>query len=113
MAERDERGRLKKGHGGLKPKGAVSEKTKQWEALADAIVGLHAERFNSIMEADYVDSMDHEDEELKAAARARFTSNYIKTLDFVKPKLQRVTQVGEEGAPPVQIVISERIANKI
>ena len=96
-----------------RPKGTLNAKTVQWEALAESIVGLHAEGFNEIMKADFVDAMEHEDEEMKAAARARYANNYTKILDYFKPKLQRITQVGEEGAPPVQIVISESVMKKV
>jgi len=30
-----------------KPKGAKSEKTKQWEELHESIVGVHADKFNT------------------------------------------------------------------
>lgn len=109
MAERDENGRLQKGHGGLKPKGAISKKTQQWEALAESIIGEHSEGFNAIMRS-LKHRAEHEDD---LDATELYLNNYTKILDYFKPKLQRVTQVGEEGAPPVQIVISERIANKI
>lgn len=105
MAERDENGRLKKGHGGLKPKGATSEKSKQWEALAESIVGQHAERFNTIL-AQWAESGDPEQEEM-------FANNYTKILEYFKPKQNRTTVVGEQGAPPVQLVVREDLIKKI
>lgn len=109
MAERDENGRLKKGHGGLKPKGATSEKTRQWESLAESIVGIHADHFNDIMKADYVDAMEHEDDEVRANARTRYTTNYVKIMEYFKPKQSRTVMTGEENAPPVQIIVKSNL----
>ena len=105
MAERDENGRLKKGHGGLKPKGAISEKSKQWEALAESIVGLHAENFNAIL-VQWATSGDPEQEEM-------FANNYTKILEYFKPKLARTTLVGDNDAPPVQLVVRGDLLKKV
>ena len=99
----------KSGNPNGRPVGARSSKTQQWEALAESIIGEHAEGFNAIMRS-LKHRAEHEDD---LDATELYLNNYTKILDYFKPKLQRVTQVGEEGAPPVQIVISERIANKI
>jgi Family of unknown function (DUF5681) len=92
-----------------RPKGAKSEKTRQWDALAESIVGIHADNFNNIMNADYVDAMDHEDEEIKMNARSRYTNNYIKIMEFFKPKQARTTIVGDDQAPPVQIIVKSNL----
>lgn len=109
MAERDENGRLKKGHGGLKPKGAKSEKTKQWEAMAEMFGAELSEGFIDIMKADQVDAMEHEDDEVKANARARYTSNFLKMAEYFRPKLSRTVLVGDELSPPVQIMVKSNL----
>lgn len=100
MAERDENGRLQKGHGGLKPKGAKSEKTKQWEELHESIVGVHADKFNSILQ-QWADSYDPDEQ-------AAFVDAYMKILEYFKPKQARTVHAGEQNAP-VQITISDKI----
>lgn len=89
MAERDALGRLKAGHEGLKPKGAVSKKTEMWEALGEYIVSEGAQKAMRI-----IDEMPDED----------FLDNYIMLLEFFKPKQARTAHVGEPESP-VQIVI--------
>lgn len=89
--ERDEKGRLKKGHGGLKPKGAVSEKTKMWEELGQYIVTEGAERAMQVLA-----KMDDD----------QFLEQYMKMLEYFKPKQARVTHAGDADAP-VQIIVPE------
>lgn len=62
-----------KGQGG-KPKGAVSEKTKFWEALKDFIINEGSEKFKDEME-----KLEGKD----------FINTYINVLEYFKPKLQR------------------------
>ena len=93
MAERDSNGRLKKGHGGLKPKGAVSEKTRMWEELGNYVVTSGAERAMAILA-----SMDE----------AEFLHYYLTMLEYFKPKQARTQVVGDREAP-VQIIISDKI----
>jgi hypothetical protein len=93
MAERDENGRLKKGHGGLKPKGAVSQKTEMWHKLGDYVVTSGAQRAMEILS-----DMDDED----------FLHYYLTMLEYFKPKQARQTIVGESDAP-VQIVINDKL----
>jgi hypothetical protein len=69
-----------------KPKGAISHKTKQWEALGEAIIGRHTERFNSLLEVS-------ED--------TAFLDKYIQILEYFKPKLARTTLEG--GEKPIEI----------
>lgn len=92
-----------------RPKGAKSEKTKQWDALAESICGRHADNFNKIMDADFVDAMDHEDEDVKSAARSRYTANYTKIMEFFKSKQARTTIVGDEQSAPVQIIVKSNL----
>jgi hypothetical protein len=88
--------KFEKGNPGRVP-GTKNEKTKQWEALHESIVGKHAERFNTLL-ASWAESGDPELEEM-------FANNYVKLLEYFKPKLNRTTVVGEDGTPPVQLVI--------
>jgi hypothetical protein len=98
--ERDEQGRLKKGHGGLKPKGAKSEKTLQWEALGESITGQQAEQFNAFLDKLWK-SRDDQDKMIASEL-------YLKTLEYFKPKQARNTIVGDADAP-VQIIISDKL----
>ena len=98
--ERDEQGRLKKGHGGLKPKGAKSDKTKQWEALGESITGHQAEQFNAFLDKMWA---SRNDEDKMIASEL-----YLKTLEYFKPKQARNTIVGDADAP-VQIIISDKL----
>lgn len=109
MAERDENGRLKKGHGGLKPKGAKSEKTKQWEAMAELFGNELSEGFIEIMKADLDDSTNHPDEEMAAMARSRYAGNVLKMAEYFKPKLSRTVLVGDNEAAPVQIIVKSNL----
>lgn len=92
-----------------RPIGSKNERTAQWEALAESICGKHADCFNQIMEADFVDAMDHEDEDVKSAARSRYTANYTKIMEFFKPKQARTTIVGDEQSAPVQIIVKSNL----
>jgi len=92
-----------------RPIGSKNERTAQWDALAESIVGIHADNFNKIMDADFVDATEHEDEEIMMNARSRYTNNYIKIMEFFKPKQARTTIVGDEQSAPVQIVIKSNL----
>lgn len=92
-----------------RPIGSKNERTAQWDALAESIVGIHADNFNNIMKADYVDAMEHEDEEIMMNARSRYTNNYIKIMEFFKPKQARTTIVGDEQSAPVQIIVKSNL----
>lgn len=87
--ERDEKGRLIKGHGGLKQKGAVSQKTLLWEALGAYVVNEGAERAMEVLA-----TLDDE----------TFLEQYMKMLEYFKPKQARVTHAGDAEAP-VQIIV--------
>jgi hypothetical protein len=90
---RDERGRLAKGHGGLKPKGAVSQKTLLWEALGQYVVNEGAERAMEVLA-----TLDDE----------QFLEQYMKMLEYFKPKQARVTHAGDAEAP-INIIIPPTI----
>ena len=90
---RNEKGHLLKGHGGLKPKGAVSERTKMWNELGEWFVQEGASKCMRIMN-------DMEDEE--------YIKHYTALLEYFKPKQARNTIVGDADAP-VQIIISDKL----
>ena len=91
--ERDEQGRLKKGHGGLKPKGALSKKTEMWNKLGDYVVTAGAERAMAVLH-----SMDDEE----------YLHNYLALLEYFKPKQARTVHAGDVEAP-VQIIINDKL----
>lgn len=75
---------FKKGQSGNpkgKAEGTKSEKTIQWELLGEAIVNKHTERFNRVLgELEDTDFMDQ----------------YLKVLEYFKPKLNR-SELKHEG----------------
>ena len=81
---------FEKGNPG-KPKGAVSEKTKMWEELGQYIVTEGAERAMQVLA-----KMDDD----------QFLEQYMKMLEYFKPKQARVTHAGDADAP-VQIIVPE------
>lgn len=83
---RNEKGHLLPGHGGLKPKGAVSEKVKLWEQLGNYVVQQGAERAMHILH-----TMDDEE----------YMKYYLTMLEFFKPKQARVTHSGDAKEPVV------------
>lgn len=91
--ERDERGRLMKGHGGLKQKGAVTQKTLLWEALGAYVVNEGAERAMEVLA-----TLDDE----------TFLEQYMKMLEYFKPKQARVTHAGDKDEP-INIIIPPTI----
>lgn len=64
----------KSGNPNGRPAGSKNERTKQWEALGNAIQEVHTERFNRVLAA-----MDDE----------TFAKNYLQVLEYFKPKLAR------------------------
>lgn len=73
-----------------KPKGAISAKTRQWEALGDSIATTHTERFNKI---------------LASSKDEQFVSLYLQTLEYFKPKLGRTEHTGKDGeALPAPVI---------
>lgn len=81
MAKRNSNGQLTKGHGGLKPKGAVSKKTKLWEKLGEFVVNDGAEQFMN----NIITLMSSKDPKEVALGM----SMYKDTIEFFKPKLSR------------------------
>ena len=85
-APRDANGRLMKGHSGLKPKGAIHEKTEMWHKLGEFIVTEGAHRAMGIL-------MEMDNEE--------FLKNYMAMLEYFKPKQARNIHSGDEQNPVV------------
>lgn len=71
-----------------KPKGTLSAKTLQWEALGESIVTIHTDRFNSIL----ANSNDKE-----------FSDRFLQVLEYFKPKLNRTTLEGGDKPVDVQV----------
>lgn len=86
--------KFEKGNKG-KPKGAKSERTKQWEALAETITGQHAELFNDTL-LTFLSSP-------KEQTRQRGCELYLQALEYFKPKQARIQHTGENGGA-IQIV---------
>lgn len=81
-----------------KPKGAIGEKTKQWDALGESIMGRQAESFNN-----YLDELWSGSKSDKAIA----SELYLKSLEYFKPKQAR-TEVKQEGVQQMEIVIKRK-----
>lgn len=71
---------------GAKSKPGKHAKTKQWEALGDAIVGKHSEAFNSIMEGY-----------LEEGENKKFLDAYLQVLNYFKPKYSSTTIDSDSG----------------
>lgn len=84
---RDGNGRLMKGHSGLKPKGAVSEKTRNWEEMGDFITNDLVPTYVS----NLTRMMNSGDEKLQLAAMTKLEN----ILEYFKPKLSRATLDGD------------------
>lgn len=77
--ERNKDGTFGKGNKG-KPKGAKSERLKQWDELGESITGMQSEKFNN-----FLNELWEGPKEKKMAA----AELYLKTLEYFKPKLSR------------------------
>ena len=73
-----------------------TEKSLQWEALKESMLGKHAKRF---------------DAELSDLNGEEFCNMYLKTLEFVAPKQQRV-ETKDTSDPQDQIVRIEYISSE-
>lgn len=69
----DKKGRFIKGNPG-KPKGAISEKVQLWNELKGFILSEGSEKFM---------------EELKKLKGEKYTSTFLKALEYFQPKLTR------------------------
>ena len=81
-------------HGGARQgagraKGGKNERTLQWEALGESIMAVHTKRFNEVLTA-----MDDSD----------FADNYLKILEYFKPKIARTELTGADGESLTTVV---------
>jgi len=70
-----------------RPSGSKNKKTLEWEELGHALLTRHSERAEQVMGALPDD---------------KFIDNYIKLLEYFKPKLQRTEQ--KQDGPFEQII---------
>lgn len=87
---------FKKGHPGLKPVGAVSAKTKAWDALGTFIVQEGAERYMNA---------------LKALEDDKYVERFEHVLEYFKPKLARSELTGKDGESLTKITYTVTVAN--
>lgn len=80
-----EKGKSGNPHG--RPKGATNQRVKQWDALGEAIMDVHLERFNAMLS-----TMDDKD----------FRDTMLDLFEYFKPKLSRTTVVGD-ATEPIQV----------
>jgi hypothetical protein len=80
-----------------RPKGTKNVRTLQWEELGDTITGYHADRFTTLLD-ELWQSKD-------MAERMKAADLFLRTLDYFKPKLQRIqgTQDGPKFIPPLVV----------
>jgi len=88
----------KSGNPNGRPNGAKSEKTKQWEELANSIVNEQSEQFN-----EFLMSLWTGNKQDKALA----SELYLKTLEYFKPRQAR-TEVKQEGVQQMEIIIKRK-----
>jgi hypothetical protein len=81
-------GKFTKGNPG-RPKGAKNVRTLQWEELGELITGHHADRFTTLLD-ELWQSKD-------TAERMKAADLFLRTLDYFKPKLQRIQGQGDNG----------------
>jgi len=72
-----------------RPPGSKAEKTIQWEALGEALLTRHSERANEVM-----NNLDDE----------AFLDNYIKLIEYFKPKQAR-TEIKQEGVQQIEVLV--------
>ena len=78
-----------------RPKGSKNERTKQWEALGEAVVSKHAQRFNKVLEG---------------LSDEQFIKAYTSILSYFKPRLSTLsndqnstTEINVELQPAVDL----------
>lgn len=94
MVKRNAKGQLIQGHGGLKPKGAKSQKVKDWEEMREFIKGD--------LVPGYVDKvkemMDSADERIVIQGMEKM----LHILEYFAPKLSRA-EVDSKGEQELTI----------
>lgn len=91
MENRNPDGTLKKGHSGLKPKGAVSEKTRIWNEIGDWFKGDGLEAYKQKL-------MEMQESEPK-----EFLKRYETMLEYFAPKLSRTEFEDKTPAPELDL----------
>ena len=88
---------FKKGKSGNpkgKPKGIKAQKTVQWEALRESIIGEQADNFSKFLNKLW--KSDDPADQMKASTL------YLQTIEYFKPKQSRVESV-QDG--PVEVIV--------
>lgn len=94
MAKRNAKGQLQKGHAGLKPKGAISQKTKDWDEMRDFIKGDLVPKY-----VDKVKNlMDSPDLNIQVVGMEKM----LHILEYFAPKLSRA-EVDNKGEQQLTI----------
>ncbi len=75
--ERNPDGTLRKGHGGLKPKGAVSEKTRVWNEISEWFKG------------EGIEAYQQELMKIRDESPNEFLKRFEAMLEYFQPKLSR------------------------
>lgn len=88
----------KSGNPAGKPKGAKSQRTEQWEALAKDIVGKHADRFNK---------------NLQALGPVEFNELYIKILKWFKPQLANTAIDITSDGDKLELLTNEELISRL
>ena len=93
MENRNPDGTLKKGHSGLKPKGAISEKTAVWNEISEWFKG------------EGIEAYQEELMKMRAEKPDEFLKRFEAMLEYFQPKLSRtdmdVTSKGEKIDIPI------------
>jgi hypothetical protein len=79
-----------------RPKGTKNVRTLQWEELGDTITGYHADQYTTLLD-ELWQSKD-------MAERMKAADLYLRTLDYFKPKLQRIQIPAEPVTIPTPII---------
>lgn len=81
-------GKFTKGNPG-RPKGTKNVRTLQWEDLGEMITGHHANRFTELLDELWNSG--------EVAERMKAADLFLRTLDYFKPKLQRIQGQADNG----------------
>lgn len=79
-----------------RPKGTKNVRTLQWEELGETITGHHANRFTALLD-ELWESSD-------TAERMKAADLFLRTLDYFKPKLQRIQIPVDKPSFPAPII---------
>ncbi len=88
MENRNPDGTLKKGHSGLKPKGAISEKTAIWNEISEWFKG------------EGIEAYQEELMEMRKENTGEFLKRFETMLEYFQPKLSRTEFSGNVKTEP-------------